>query len=60
MATNQKLARVIGGRTIERVLQDGALLTLTFSDGSTIEVKLEAETSSVMVRDSRGTLEYAD
>jgi hypothetical protein len=60
MGINQKLARVIVGRSVERVQQDVALLTLTFSDGSTIEVRLEAETSSVMVRDSQGTIEYAD
>ena len=60
MAINQKLAHVIAGRTVERVQQDSSLLALTFSDGSTIEVRLEAETSSVVVRDSRGGLEYAD
>jgi hypothetical protein len=60
MGINQKLARVIVGRSVERVQQDVALLTLTFSDGSTIEIRLEAETSSVMVRDSQGTIEYAD
>jgi hypothetical protein len=60
MGINQKLARVIVGRSVERVQQDAALLTLTFSDGSTIEIRLEAETSSVMVRDSQGTIEYAD
>jgi hypothetical protein len=60
MGINQKLARVIVGRSVERVQQDVALLTLTFSDGSTIEVRLEAEASSVMVRDSQGTIEYAD
>jgi hypothetical protein len=60
MATNQKLTHLIAGRTAAKVQQDGAVLTLVFSDGSTMQIKLEADTSSVMVRDQGGKLEYTD
>ena len=56
MAANQKLTRVIAGRSVARVQQDDAVLTLEFSDGSRAEIKLEAVTSSVMVRDTEGKL----
>jgi hypothetical protein len=60
MAANQKLTHVIAGRTVAKVQQDDTLLTLEFADGSKAEIKLEAATSSVMVRDAGGKLEYAD
>jgi hypothetical protein len=60
MAANQKLAHVIAGRTVAKVQQSDAVLTLEFSDGSSVQIRLEAATSSVMVRDAGGKLEYAD
>jgi hypothetical protein len=60
MFPNQKLSHVIAGRTVLTVQQADALLTLKFSDGSTVQIRLEAATSSVMVRNACGMLEYAD
>jgi hypothetical protein len=60
MAANQKLTHVIAGRTVAKVQQADAMLSLEFSDGSKAEIKLEAATSSVIVRDASGKLEYAD
>ena len=99
MASNQKLTKVIAGRTISGTAQEPGLLTITFSDGSIMRVKTAPSstntaangvaaikkvrqkgttlnldladgmtlttqtaeaTSSVMLRDQAGKLEYAD
>ena len=98
MHSNQKLTKIIAGRTISGTAQADGLLTITFDDGSTMKVKtgpsntnsaatggkvlkvrqggteldldLEGggsvkiitaeETSSVMLRDKAGKMEYAD
>ena len=98
MRSNQKLTKIIAGRTISGTNQADGLLPLTFDDGSTMKVKvapgytntavtgdkivkvqqqgtellLDMETggplkidtaeatSSVMLRDKAGKLEYAD
>ena len=98
MHSNQKLTKIIAGRTISGTAQADSLLTITFDDGSTMKVKvapantntattggkvakvrqqgtnlildLEGDssvqidtaeaTSSVMLRDKAGKLEYAD
>ncbi len=98
MHSNQKLTKIIVGRTISGTSQAEGLLAITFDDGSTMKVKtapantniaatggrvakvrqegteldldLEGgttvkintaeETSSVMLRDKAGKLEYAD
>ena len=99
MASNQKLTRVIAGRTIAASAQEPGLLTLTFGDGSVMNVKVAPSatnaavnagakvkkvrqkgteldldfedgttwtvqtaeaTSSVMLRDKAGKMEYAD
>lgn len=98
MHSNQKLTKIIAGRTISGTSQADGLLTLTFDDGSTMKVKTAPtatnsaatggkvlkvrqggteldfdledgssvkivtaeETSSVMLRDKAGKLEYAD
>ena len=39
MASNQKLSRVIAGRTIRATSQEAGLFTVTFADGSVIRVK---------------------
>ncbi len=97
MHSNQKLTKIISGRTISGTSQADALLTITLDDGSTIRIKVapsnsnaaatggkiakvrqqgteldldleggstvKIETadasSSVMVRDKAGTMEYA-
>ena len=98
MHSNQKLTRIIAGRTITGTSQADGLLTVSFDDGTTMKVKVaEANTntaatggkvskvrqqgtdlildldgggsvqittteatSSVMLRDKAGKIEYAD
>jgi hypothetical protein len=100
MARNQKLTRVIKGRSIAQIGWDGATASLHFDDGSvmrihtpaapgknatpatmgkvravrqsteaiafdldggaSVEISLAEATSCVMLRDAKGTLEYAD
>lgn len=98
MHSNQKLTKIIAGRTISGTSQANDLLTITFDDGSTMKIKVAPsntnsaatggkvlkvrqggteldldledgstvtiitaeETSSVMLRDKAGKLEYAD
>ena len=48
------------GGTVKAVRQSGTTLNLDMEDGSTLEIPLAEETSSVMVRDGSGTMEYAD
>jgi hypothetical protein len=60
MHANQKLTNEIAGRTVSGVRQDGPALSIEFSDGSTLQIKLADPASSVMLRDRQGKLEYAD
>ena len=48
------------GGTIKDVRQQGTTLSLDFTGGGTLEIPTAEETSSVMVRDKNGTMEYAD
>ena len=48
------------GGTVKAVRQAGTTLNLDMESGGTMEISLAEETSSVMVRDSSGTMEYAD
>ncbi len=48
------------GKAIASVQQQETKMTLTFADKSAMEVPLAAATSSVMLRDGKGALEYAD
>ena len=48
------------GGTIKAVRQQGTTLNLDMENGGTLEIPLAEETSSVMVRDASGTMEYAD
>ena len=48
------------GGTIKAVRQGGTTLNLDMENGSTMEISLAEETSSVMVRDGSGVMEYAD
>jgi hypothetical protein len=60
MAANQKLTRTITNRQIDKVRQEDSTLHLDFTDGSTMQIMLAGPTSSVMVRDRDGKLEYTD
>ena len=48
------------GGTIKAVRQQGTTLNLDMEGGGTLEIPLAEETSSVMVRDASGSMEYAD
>ncbi len=50
----------ISGRTVKSVRQQGTTMNLDFTDGSSVMVTLAEATSSVMLRDGKGALEYAD
>lgn len=60
MAGNEKLTKIIAGRTIKSVQQSDATMTVQFTDGSTMRIKLASPTNSVMVRDAKAALEYMD
>ena len=48
------------GGTIKAVRQAGTTLALDMENGGTMEIQTAEETSSVMVRDAHGAMEYAD
>jgi hypothetical protein len=48
------------GHTVKMVRQGGVSMEITFSDNSKAQIKLAEETSSVMLRNTNGKLEYAD
>ncbi len=48
------------GGTVKAVRQSGTDFHLDFENGSTLSVQTAEATSSVMVRDKVGTMEYAD
>lgn len=48
------------GGTVKKVRQKGTELNLDLADGSTLTVQTAEATSSVMLRDKAGKLEYAD
>ena len=50
----------IAGRTVKSVRQKANEFDLGFTDGTTAAITLAEETSSVMLRDHKGALEYAD
>lgn len=49
MASNQKLTRVIAGRTIQASAQEAGLLTLTFGDGSVMKIKVAPSATNTAV-----------
>ena len=51
---------VNSGAAIKKVRQKGTTLNLDLEDGSTFGVQTAEATSSVMLRDQAGKLEYAD
>ncbi len=55
-----KAAAIPTGATVKEVRQKDDVLTLGFADGSSAEIKLAEATSSVMLRNSAGAMEYAD
>src|SRR5438105_3520141 len=48
------------GETIQAVRQQDTKLSIDFEDGKTLEITTAEPTSSVMLRDKNGVLEYAD
>ena len=48
------------GRQVKAVRQKGQTLNIDFNDGSSAEIGMAEATSSVMLRDAKGTMEYAD
>jgi|SRR5215510_5237450 len=50
----------IAGRAVRAVRQKANEFDLDFTDGTTAAIKLAEETSSVMLRDKAGVMEYAD
>jgi hypothetical protein len=59
-AVNQKLTHVLQNRIVAKARQEDKTLYLDFTDGSTLEIRLEDPASSVIVRGSGGDLQYAD
>ncbi len=51
---------ITAGAAVKEVLQKADLFTLNFADGSSVEIKLAEATSSVMLRNNAGAMEYAD
>lgn len=47
-------------KTILKARQSDQVMNLDFTDYTTAEIKLAASTSSVILRDAKGQLEYAD
>lgn len=60
MSSNQKLMHVIANRAVKSVQQTDATMIITFTDDSTMRIKLAGPTNSVMVRDAKQTIEYVD
>ena|ERR1043166_2480336 len=48
------------GGTLEKVRQNGEELDLDLTDGSALTIHMAGSTSSVILRDKAGKLEYAD
>ncbi len=48
------------GHTVKAVRQGGTEMDLDMQDGTSVAITLAEETSSVMLRDASGELEYAD
>lgn len=48
------------GGTVQAVRQQGTTLELAFEGSGTMDIPLAEETSSVLVRDKDGVMEYAD
>jgi hypothetical protein len=58
--TSAPFTETIAGRKVKEMRQKGTEFDLDFVDGTTAKIDLAEETSSVMLRDKAGTLEYAD
>ena len=50
----------ITGKKVKAVRQKATEFDLDFADGTSAAITLAEETSSVMLRDKAGTMEYAD
>jgi hypothetical protein len=51
---------ILPDRTVKAVRQKDDVMNIDFTDASTVAIKLAEATSSVMLRDGNGKLEYAD
>lgn len=60
MTVNQKLTHTIANRVVSQIHQDGKIFQMVFTDGSTLQIKLEDPASSVMLRAASGELQYVD
>lgn len=58
--TSAAPADQLTGKEVKAVRQKGTSFSLDFTDGSSADVALAEETSSVMLRDKYGAMEYAD
>ncbi len=58
--TAAKTAAIPTGAAVKTVHQTDNALTLDFADGSSASIALAEATSSVMLRNGAGVLEYAD
>lgn len=50
----------VTGGSVKAVWQKGEVLTIGFEDGTSWDIHMEEQTSSVMLRDKGRQLEYAD
>lgn len=53
-------SEALNGHTIKGVRQSGTTMNLDFTDGSSAQITLAEATSSVMLRDGKEAMEYAD
>ncbi len=58
--TAAKAAAIPVGAAVKAVRQTDDALTLVFADGSSASIALAEATSSVMLRNGAGVMEYAD
>jgi hypothetical protein len=50
----------LNGRTVKSIRQKGTAMTIIFDDDASASIALAEATSSVMLRDANGVMEYAD
>ena len=58
MSTNQQLSTLLKGRQVDSVRQRGDELDIDFEDGSTLSIKLSAQTGSVSLSNDSDKVEY--
>ena len=58
MSTNQQLSTLLKGRQVDSVRQRGDELDIDFEDGSTLSIKLSAQTGGVSLTNDSDKVEY--